>query len=215
MYSETQSERHSVILIREILIWLIITSALVTAALYSHIGITSEVLLSGGFAVGLLILQILLMRFDESGSRIGENLSQSGILGIIVLAASCITLWIAGLLTALGNIMIGSLILLHAILDRSRRQGDGGPGPAGTHGHGVGPSISPLRGHGGATGGSPPTSRVQSPGPRGWELPGHLSPCGPGRRVGGAGENGPAHDSEAGPTVPDRGGDHRLPPGAG
>ena len=128
MYSETQSERHSVILIREILIWLIITSALVTAALYSHIGITSEVLLSGGFAVGLLILQILLMRFDESGSRIGENLSQSGILGIIVLAASCITLWIAGLLTALGNIMIGSLILLHAILDRSRRQGDGGPG---------------------------------------------------------------------------------------
>ena len=111
-----------VILIREILLLFSLTSLLVTIALFFATGLSFVVLLGGGLAIALFVASRLLIPFDKSKSRIGDNLSQTGIIGFCVLMANGCMSWGLETVVALFGIAFGCLIILYALLDGKRRE---------------------------------------------------------------------------------------------
>ncbi len=110
-----------VILIREILLLFSFTSLLVTMVLFFATGLSSMVLLCGGLAFVLFAVNLLLIPFDKSKSRIGENLNHTGIVGFIVLIGNGCMSWGLEPGVALCGIALGCLMLLYALLDGKRR----------------------------------------------------------------------------------------------
>lgn len=119
MCSETKRRHPKIILIGEIALVFSFSSILMSIALFSELRTLSLTLL--GIGIAILLIAIVLMHYDKSNSKIGENLSKTGIWGICVLFASSVTVWILTSLVALGNIIIGDLLLLYALLDKRRR----------------------------------------------------------------------------------------------
>ena len=122
MSSAKEKGSTQVILIREFLLLFSIASILITAKLFLFAGLSSIVLLGGGLAFVLFAINLLLIPFDRSGSSIGENLNQTGILGIMLLLATSVMLWASEVTAAIGIIAIDCVIILYALLDGKRRE---------------------------------------------------------------------------------------------
>ncbi len=122
MSSVKEKGSTQVILIREILLLFSLTSLLVTIALFFATGLSFVVLLGGGLAIALFVASRLLIPFDKSKSRIGDNLSQTGIIGFCVLMANGCMSWGLETVVALFGIAFGCLIILYALLDGKRRE---------------------------------------------------------------------------------------------
>ncbi|KXH76640.1 MAG: hypothetical protein AM326_06875 [Candidatus Thorarchaeota archaeon SMTZ-45] len=119
MCSETTRKNPQLILTGEITLIIAISSILISIALLSELRTLSLTILGVGTA--FLLLTIGLLYYDKSNSKIGENLSTTGIWGICILAASSVTVWVQNLFVALSNIIIGDLLLFYALSDKRRR----------------------------------------------------------------------------------------------
>jgi hypothetical protein len=122
MNSAKEKGSTQVILIREILLLFSLTTFILTEVLFFATGLSFMVLLGGGLAIVLFVASRLLIPFDKSKSRIGDNLSHTGIWGFCILVANGCLAWIKEPCIALWSITLACLMLLYALLDDKRRE---------------------------------------------------------------------------------------------